>query len=80
MLTDKFPGFLNHYSTTAMAEDKAEGFANLMGDRAKVDARSQRDPVIHAKVHRMQELLADFCRQADDDFWNRARDLKRADK
>jgi hypothetical protein len=63
------PGFLSQYSTTAMAEDKAEIFANMIVEPAHVDARVQTDPFLKAKVARMRELLADFCPEVNRAFW-----------
>lgn len=80
VLTNKFPGFLNHYSTTAVEEDKAELFANLLVDLEYVEERARQDRVIHAKVQRMQNLLVRFCPAMDDTFWEKVRKMKRADK
>ena len=63
------PGFLSQYSTTAVAEDKAEVFANMIVEPAHVDARVQTDPFLKAKVARMRELLADFCPEVNRAFW-----------
>ena len=68
--SDRVPGFLNTYSTTAVEEDKAEVFGWLMtnpGYMAKHSA--ERDPVIAAKVARMKALVNRFCPALDDDFW-----------
>lgn len=73
LLTDKLPGFLNHYSTTAVEEDKAEMFANMIVDPGHVDERSRKDPVVKAKAERMRELLKSFCPEIDDKFWTKAR-------
>jgi hypothetical protein len=73
LLTDRFPGFLNHYSTTAIEEDKAEIFANMIVDPDHVDERSKKDPVVKAKAERMRELLKSFCPEIDDKFWTKAR-------
>lgn len=80
VLTDKFPGFLNHYSTTGVEEDKAEMFANLIVDPAYVENRAGTDRVIHAKVDRMKDQLAKFCPEMNDRFWERVRQTKRVDK
>jgi hypothetical protein len=79
LLTDKFPGFLNHYSTTGVEEDKAEIFANLIVDPAYVDARAKKDRVLKAKVQRMNELLMSFCPSMNDQFWEKVRNVKRTD-
>lgn len=80
ILTDRFPGFLNHYSTTGVEEDKAEMFAHLITDSTYVEGRAKADPVLKAKVGRMKELLAAFCPEVDEKFWERAGQLKRAEK
>lgn len=69
VLTTEYPGFLNHYSTTGVEEDKAEVFANLIVDPTYIDDRAAQDRVIRAKVARMKELLAEFCPEMDDRFW-----------
>jgi hypothetical protein len=79
VLTDKYPGFLNHYSTTAVEEDKAEIFAHLIVDPAHVEERAKKDRVIKAKVDRMKEVLVSFCPDMNDEFWKKARALKRAE-
>ena len=77
LLTDKLPGFLNHYSTTGVEEDKAEIFANLMVDFEYVQLRAEQDPVLKAKVERMKALLAAFCPAMNDDLWKKVRETKR---
>ena len=72
MLTDKFPGFLNHYSTTGVEEDKAEIFANLIVEPEVVKKRAETDAVLQSKVAQMRELLAAFCAEMNDDFWKKA--------
>src|SRR5262249_1253771 len=76
-LSDDYPGFLNHYSTTAIEEDKAEVFANLMVESEYMESRAKRDPVIRAKVRRMKEFMIGFCPETDDQFWGRASSFKR---
>lgn len=73
VLTDRYPGFLNHYSTTAVEEDKAEVFANMMVDPVYVERRAADDRVLSAKVGRMKKLLARFCPDVNDGFWERVR-------
>jgi hypothetical protein len=69
VLTEKFPGFLNHYSTTGVQEDKAEIFAYMIVEPTYIAKRTKTDPVLKAKVQRMRELLADFCPEMDEEFW-----------
>lgn len=77
VLTDKYPGFLNHYSTTGVEEDKAEVFANLIVDAACVAERAKKDRVLTAKVERMKELMTKFCPDVREAFWEKAAKLKR---
>src|SRR5262245_30313681 len=77
LLTDRYPGFLNHYSTTGVEEDKAEMFANMVVDPAHVEERAKNDPVVNAKAKRMRELLAAFCPEMDARFWEGVRRVKR---
>lgn len=79
VLTDKFPGFLNHYSTTGVEEDKAELFAHLIVNSAYVKGRAQKDGVLQAKVHRMRDLLISFCPDMKEEFWEKVRKMKRLD-
>jgi hypothetical protein len=71
LLTDRFPGFLNHYSTTGVEEDKAEMFANMIVVPEYVASRASRDLVIRDKVKAMQSLIQKFCPDIKKDFWNR---------
>ncbi len=70
-LTERFPGFLNHYSTTGVEEDKAELFANMLMDFQHVQQRALRDLVVAKKVEAMKKLLARFCKELDEKFWER---------
>jgi hypothetical protein len=79
VLTDRYPGFLNHYSTTGVEEDKAEVFANLIVNSARVEEQAKKDRVLQTKVGRMKELMAAFCPDINEDFWGKARRLKRDD-
>lgn len=71
VLTEKYPGFLNHYSTTGVEEDKAEIFANLMADSDYVRRRISKDLVLRSKVEAMKALLSQFCPQMNEDFWQK---------
>jgi Putative zinc-binding metallo-peptidase len=68
-LTNRFPGFLNHYSTTGIEEDKAEMFANMMVAPKHVHSRALADPVIKSKQEAMQSLMQKFCPDANEEFW-----------
>jgi hypothetical protein len=80
VLTDKYPGFLNHYSTTGVEEDKAEVFANLIVDSKYVENRVKEDRVLQAKVERMKELLVTFCPDMNRKFWEKVEKVKRSEK
>jgi len=69
--TDKVPGFVTGYSTSAVEEDKAELFAFLVVHPAYMAKRAATDPVIRAKVARMKALLAAFCPAVDEAYWAR---------
>jgi hypothetical protein len=77
VLTDKFPGFLNHYSTTGVEEDKAELLANLIVDPEYVEGRARMDRLLGAKVERLKELLVSFSPDMNDAFWAKIRTTKR---
>lgn len=73
VITDKFPGFLNHYSTTAVEEDKAEVFANLLVDHVGVSKRAASDAVINSKIDNIKKLLEEFCPEMNSIFWDSAK-------
>jgi hypothetical protein len=77
VLTDKYPGFLNHYSTTGVEEDKAEVFANLIVDGPYVAGRIETDRVLKSKVERLKEELVAFCPEVNEKFWDRVAKMKR---
>jgi hypothetical protein len=79
-LTTRYRGFLNHYSTTGVEEDKAEVFANLIVETGYSEARAKDDAVLQAKIERMKELLASFCPEMDGRFWERVGMIDRPDK
>ncbi|MBY0456729.1 MAG: hypothetical protein K2V38_05295 [Gemmataceae bacterium] len=79
VLTDKYPGFLNHYSTTGVEEDKAEVFANMIMEVEYLAKRMKTDKVLVAKVERMKELLAKFCPDVDEKWWAKVEKVKRDD-
>jgi hypothetical protein len=72
VLNDQHPGFLNHYSTTGVEEDKAEIFANLIVEPLKMKERVEADAVLRRKVDRLKELVMRFCPEIDEGFWRRA--------
>jgi hypothetical protein len=58
----------------------AEVFSHLMANAAHVEERARTDPVIRAKVLRMKQLLAAFCPDVNEGFWQKVREFKRAGK
>src|SRR5262249_49416178 len=78
LMTETYPGFFNHYSTTGVAEDKAEVFANLMVESAAVENRIKKDAVLQAKVEHMRKLIANLCPEMKETFWARAKQLDRS--
>lgn len=73
VLTERFAGFLNHYSTTGVEEDKAEIFAHLLVNPDYVARRSASDGVLKSKVTRMKSMMRRFCDDVDETFWRRRR-------
>jgi hypothetical protein len=72
LATRAYPGFLNHYSTTGVEEDKAEIFSRLMVVPRYVERRSKADMVMNSKVFRLKESLGRFCPAVDGQFWAQA--------
>jgi hypothetical protein len=68
--TQNLAGFLNTYSMTSVAEDKAEIFAHLMVAPKYLAARVAADAVIRSKVARMKENMKSFCPEMDCAYWN----------
>lgn len=75
--TDQYPGFINHYGTTGVEEDKAEVFAYMVADDAYIESRIESDPVLRSKVNKMKALMAKFCAQVGQEFWQKAAGLNR---
>ena len=64
------PGFLTRYATSGVEEDKAELFGHMMTEYAIVEKRAAKDRVIHEKMAHMKALMAKFCSDVDETFWN----------
>ncbi len=71
LFTDKYPGFLNHYSTTGVEEDKAEIYASVVVEPRVVDMLVAKDPVLARKLDRMGVLLAAASPHAGAELWTR---------
>lgn len=78
VLTDKYPGFLTHYMTTGVEEDKAELFAQLVVNPQHVKDRAKTDAVLKAKVARLKQLLKTFCPDMNDEFWKKVERVERS--
>ncbi len=76
VFSEQYPGFLNHYSTTGVEEDKAELFANLIVEPQYVARRCAKDPILQAKKTRLFAELEQFCSAMDAAFWRRISDVK----
>lgn len=79
VLTDKYPGFLNHYCTTGVEEDKAELFANMIVETEYIAKRVATDAVLKSKVERMKELMAKYCQEMTEEFWTKAGKVKQVE-
>ena len=77
LLTSRYPGFLNRYSTGNLADDKADIFAYMIVAHPYVQSRAQRDPVVAAKMEFLTRRLARFCPDLDAAFWAKVRDVRR---
>jgi hypothetical protein len=64
-LTDGIPGFLTHYATTGVEEDKAELFAFSITHRDYIAARIKTDATLATKVIRLQSILKNLCPDAE---------------
>ncbi len=65
-LTDTIPGFLTHYATTGVEEDKAELYAFSFTHNDYIATRIRTDIALRAKVDRLKTLLRNFCPDAKD--------------
>ena len=77
VLTDRYPGHLNHYSTTGVEEDKAEIFAHLLINSIYVESRITKDAILLRKIERMKEMVKAFCAECGDDLWSKSRKINR---
>lgn len=63
------PGFITHYSTIDVAEDKAEVYANMITLPSWVQYLGTLDGVVEAKRKLMMRILEDVCECVDATFW-----------
>lgn len=62
-------GFLTHYSTAGVEEDKAELFAHLMASPRQVAAAAKQDARLDSKVLHLKASVRSFCGDMDAAFW-----------
>jgi hypothetical protein len=68
---DADKGFVSAYSMSSVQEDKAEIFAHLMEDPAALMKLAEADPIIHAKVQRMKQLVRQASPKMDNKFFEK---------
>lgn len=78
--SDQYPGFLNHYSTTGVEEDKAEVYAAMIIASSYVADRGKRDRFLNSKFAQMKQLILRFSPEMNDEFWRRAAAANRDDE
>lgn len=76
-LTDRYPGFLNNYSTTGVEEDKAEIFAHLIVSNCTVSERIASDEIVKLKVDMLKRVVHAFCADIDGSFWTESSKVDR---
>jgi hypothetical protein len=67
-------GFINKYSTSGLAEDKAEVFAYMMVAPLVLEARLPKDGVLWAKRKTMEFLLQEISPTINCEFWRAIRE------
>ena len=70
VLTDRYPGFLNHYSTTGIEEDKAEIYCYMIVEPGHIERQSSKNPLIRLKVEMMRALVLELSPEMNDEFWD----------
>ncbi len=72
-------GFINHYSTSALEEDKAEIYQYLIG--CPDEALHNKDDIVKKKALRIQKFINDFNQEgignAKVNFWNNLIDFRK---
>ena len=58
--TDRIPGFVSKYATSAVEEDKAEVFALMMVEPETLERMAMRDPVVANKLRAIERRIALF--------------------
>jgi hypothetical protein len=72
-LTDKIPGFLTPYGTSAIEEDKAELFAHLIVDGTFVRKVALKDAILKRKIALLKQRLERFDSGMGESFWKNVR-------
>ncbi|UCH35073.1 MAG: hypothetical protein JSV65_01605 [Armatimonadota bacterium] len=68
-LNESLPGFLSHYATAALEEDKAEVFAFVMSAPVAVRRVAARDRIVRAKVAAMKKQVSRLAPEMGAAFW-----------
>ena len=72
-------GFINHYSTTDLAEDRAEIYQYLIG--CPDEALNNKDEIVMKKVRRIQEFINQFDNKGigkkENNFWGNLIDYRK---
>lgn len=78
-LDKNMKGFINHYSTTDLAEDRAEIYQYLIG--CPDEALNNGDIIVRKKAKRIQDFLNNFDKEGmgnpKNNFWNNLIDFRR---
>lgn len=70
-LSIEWPGFLTHYSSVDVAEDKAEVFANMMTLPSWVNYLGGCDSIVNAKIEYVKRITSELCECVDAAFWDK---------
>ena len=78
-LDKEIKGFINHYSTTDLAEDRAEIYQYLIG--CPDEALNNRDEIVSKKAKRIQNFINDFDKEGigniKNNFWANLIDFRK---
>lgn len=64
-------GFVSHYATSKVSEDKAETFVMMITEPEVIEKMILNDRVIYTKVKCMRTRLVTICPELNEDFWMR---------
>lgn len=68
-LTEKLPGFVTRYATSALEEDKAETFAFMMIEPRKLADMASHDPILKKKIAAIRRQLERLSPSINAHFW-----------